>query len=311
MQNGLTVPDGTASDYQFMSLQPAQAGIYRVVFSSVGGAVTSDPAIVGLTMFQKTGGATREVGSDIHHPNGNIYDQVLLTGSAAAIRADAAQVTRLSYVDLNDDIVQVEFSGAGTLTITLDNASGPAPAAKYNQPDVNYMKGHATIVIAGADETTNVAIFSVGLETALNQSLFRSGESYDGVADVATLAILSRNGRFGGIFGGDAHFFAVRGYTGIFAPNVAFDGGVTVSDITASDNATPVLLFSQAREVRIAGGSLAQSNQQPVQVGMFSRVQFIDGTASSGRPLPAQTIQGRLDQNGRDVTTTMTSSATP
>ncbi len=311
LRNGLALPNETAPDYTVMSLQPAQTGIYHLVFSGAGGSVTSDPAVVGLYSFVTVAGAAREVGTDIRHPNGNIYDQVLLEGAAAAVRADPGQVTRLSYVDLNDDIVQLEFSGEGTLSITLDNASGPAPAQKYNQPDVRYMKGHATIVIGRAAESSNVAIFTVGRANAVNTDLFRAGEVYDGVADVATLAILSRNGRFGSVFAGDAHFFATRSLTGIFAPNVQFGGSVTVSDITASDSATPMLMLGQAGEVRIAGGDLGQLNNQPVRAGMINRVQFVDGTASSGRLMPAQTIQGRLQQNGRDVTTTMTAGSAP
>ena len=46
------------------------------------------------------------------------------------------------------------------LSLALDNASGPAIAANYNQPGITYMKGHAGIVIVGADETTNVSVFT-------------------------------------------------------------------------------------------------------------------------------------------------------
>src|SRR5690606_17163673 len=102
-----------------------------------------------------------ELQGDIPHNNGNIFDQVLLTGAAAAITADAGQITRMSYIDLNDDIVQVEFSGSGTLALTLAAPTGPALPLKYNQ-NVTYMKGHASIVITGADESTNVSVFSVG-----------------------------------------------------------------------------------------------------------------------------------------------------
>ena len=57
---------------------------------------------------------------------------------------------RASYIDMNDDIVQVEFSGAGTVTLTLAGMSGPALPVNYNQ-SVAYVKGHATIAIADAD----------------------------------------------------------------------------------------------------------------------------------------------------------------
>jgi hypothetical protein len=311
LRNGAAIAGATSSSYSVGSVQPADTGIYTAVITNGGGSVSTDPAIAGLNMSQKVAGAAHEVGHDIHHPNGNIYDQVLLDGPAASITADAGQVTRISYIDLNDDIVQVEFSGAGTLSITLDNASGPAPAVKYNQPDVSYMKGHATIVIANANETTNVSVFTVGRANAVNQSLFREGESYDGMADLALLAIMSVNGRFGGIYTGNAHYFATRSLTGIFAPNVQFGSRVAISDITAQDTATPMLWLGQATDVRVAGGNLAQPTGRPVQVGMFSSLQFVDGATSDGRILSAQTIQARLERNGADVTAEMTSRTSP
>src|SRR5205085_9773984 len=111
----------------------------------------------------------------------NTFDQVLLQGAAATITADPNQITRISFVDLTNDIVQVEFSGAGTLTLLLATPSGPAVATNYNQPGTLYMKGHASIVITGANESTNLGIFSVGRATAVNQALFRDDVTYDGM----------------------------------------------------------------------------------------------------------------------------------
>ncbi len=78
----------------------------------------------------------------------------------------------------------------------------------YNQPAVSYMKGHAGIVITGANETTNVSVFTVGRATAFDptgafnillpvsaadnpanngSSLFagHAATVYDGVANIA------------------------------------------------------------------------------------------------------------------------------
>src|SRR5204863_7366270 len=122
----------------------------------------SEPAMVGLTTTAKVLGTASEISSNIQHPNGNVYDQVLLQGTSASVTADPGQVLRISFVSLFDDITQVEFAGSGTLTIGLSFASGPAAPAKYNQSGVTYMKGTPTIVIAGAREDTNVSIFTVG-----------------------------------------------------------------------------------------------------------------------------------------------------
>ena len=60
------------------------------------------------------------VGENIQHPNGNVFDQVLLTGKSVKLQAKPGQITRVSFLDENGDIVQAEFSGTGVFTITLD-----------------------------------------------------------------------------------------------------------------------------------------------------------------------------------------------
>ncbi len=59
-------------------------------------------------------GGGDEVGSDISF-QGNVYDQVLMTGASVTVLADAGQVVRVSAIDSNDDIEQYEFSGSGTI----------------------------------------------------------------------------------------------------------------------------------------------------------------------------------------------------
>jgi uncharacterized delta-60 repeat protein len=264
---------------------------------------TTHVAVGSIAALPKVSGAASEVASDIYLPaSRNTFDQVLLAGTSATVTADPGQVTRLSFVDLTNDIVQVEFSGAGALSIYLDNASGPATAVSYNQPDVAYMKGHAGIVITGADETTNVSIYSVGRLTAINQTLFKSDVKYDGVADIGYLTIQSANGKFGGVRTANASYVAVQGVAGIRAPGVQFTGPVYVGDINAADTATPMLLLGLANDVRIAGGDLWQANGQPVQVSGIAQLKFTDGMTSGGALLPAQADQSRLEQNGADVT---------
>jgi sugar lactone lactonase YvrE len=250
----------------------------------------------------KVTGSGTEVGVNIVHPNGNVYDQVLLTGPSATVRADPGQITRISFIDLNDDIVQVEFSGAGTLTLSLENASGPARPVKYNQPNVSYMKGHASLAIVGANETTNLSVFSVGTATASNPALFPAGMSYDGIADIGFISISSSNGRFGGIRTANASYFRVSGMTGINAPGVSFTGPAFIGDLTADANATSVLIFSATAEVRVTGGDLLQLNSRAVQINGINQVNFAAGMKSNGQMLPALTNQARFERNGVDVT---------
>ncbi len=318
--NGRDLDDATAAQLGISNARtpnltingiiPTHAGIYSAIVGSgaVGAKTTSSPAIVGVTSNNKVFGFGSEVASDIKHPNGNIYDQVLV-GDATAnplycaimVRADPNQVTRSSYIDINNDIVQVEFSGAGTLSLVIDNATVPAPPVNYIQA-VNYVKGTGHIVISGADETTYVSVFSVGRLNAVDQSLFRSDVTYDGVADISYIAILSTNGKFGGIFTGNTHFSATKGLTGIYAPGVQIVGPVVVGDVSAFDAAVPVLRFGSTTSVKIAGGGLEQANGQPLQISGITQMTLGAGTTSQNVLLPAQTLKTRLYHNGVDVT---------
>jgi hypothetical protein len=323
--NGANLAGATGASLALSNLQPSNGGLYSVLVTS-GGATSRQTAIVGVASAAKVAGSGTELlPGNIRHPNGNTFDQVLLTGTAETITADSGQVTRTSFIDLNDDIVQIEFSGAGSLSIVLDQASGPAAPLNYEQPTVGYMKGHAGIIITGADETTNMSVLTVGRATAFDRTggfnilqaigpannpdnngspLFvgRGATRYDGIADLAYIAISSPTGKFGGLRASNASFFATRGFTGIYAPGIAFQGPVFVGDINAFDAATPVLLLGSAEDVRITGGDLAQSNNSAVQVSGFSRLNFTAGGDSGGHTLPAQTNRAVLLQGGTDMT---------
>lgn len=312
-RNGAAIAGGTSGSLSLTNIQPADTGIYAAAVTN-GGTTTLQPAILGITTASKLVGTGMEF-ADITHPNGNVFDQILLQSAAASFTADASlgQITRLSYVDMNNDIVQVEFSGAGTVSIVLEGASGGALAGNYNQPGVDYMKGHAGIVITGADETTHFSVFTVGRGTAVNQSLFRDEVDYDGVADISFIAIQSPTGKFGGLRTANVSFWNTQGFTGVYAPGVQFNGPVYVHDIDARDTATPVLMIGSATgNTWITGGNLEQTNDRAVQVSGLTQLHFKDGVTShyvAAAPLPAeyftaQANQARLEQDGVDVTAT-------
>lgn len=303
LRDGEAIPGATRDELFLYNFHPADSGVYSVRASNAFGSVESEGVIVGLLNAHKLVGEAIEVGPNITHPNGGIYDQVLLTGAAASITADPGQVTRISYVDLSDDIVQVEFSGAGMLSLVLRSFSGPSAPVKYAQADVAYMRGHASIVITGADHTTHVAVFTVGKVTALNQALFPAGVNYDGVADLSRISIAAQE--FGGIRASNVSFTDVSGLTGVFAPEVAVQGPVFVGQIAASAEAQPVLVVGSATDVRMTGGDMLQANGRAVRVNGFGELLSSDGTTSHGELLPAQNIVARLERNGADVTTTL------
>lgn len=310
--NGTDLSGATSSTLALPNFQPANAGLYFAVATGSVSA-TSAPAVVGIVTTDKIVGPGEEVLSNQFVVSANnTFDQILLQGAAITVTANPAQVTRLSFVDLTNDIVQVEFSGAGSLSLVLDNPSGPAAPSNYNQPGVAYMKGHAGIVIAGADESTNVSVFSVGRITAVNQALFNQPiAAYDGVADLAFLAILSPTGRFGGVRTANASYFATKGYTGIYAPGINFAGPVYVGDISAASAATPVLLLASAADTQINGGDLLQANNQPVKVSGVAQLKFVAGTTSHGTAIPAQTNRAHLEQNGADITSQVVVNPSP
>jgi hypothetical protein len=302
-RNGQDLAGAAGATVTLTNLQPSSAGLYSYTAQTASGALaTSEPVIVGVSTTEKVAGTGVAAGADIVHPNGNVYDQLLLEGSGASFTADPGQITRMSFVDLSDDIVQVEFSGAGTLSLVMDGAPVPAAAANYNQPGVNYVRGNVGIVITGANETTNVSVFSVGRITAVNQTLFRDDVTYDGMANIAFIAIQSANGRFGGVYTGNVEYFASQGFTGLYAPGVAFAGPVNIGDIQAFDAAQPVLVVGSASNVRIAGGTLAQPNGQPIRADGVTQVTMSPGQTSQGNALPAQPNRGVLQQDGVDVT---------
>lgn len=299
--NGVPIPGATSNYLSVSDVTPAKAGVYRAVFTNSQGSVESLGGVLAFTGSAKITGSATEVGSNIVHANGNIYDQILLTGATASVKADPGQITRVSWVDLSNDIVQLEYSGPGTVTISLDNATGPAPAQNYNQPGVSYMKGHARVVVDGGESSSHLSIFSVGKINAVNQGLFRSDVTYDAMADLASLTIHTVYGQFGGVRAGNASFFATSGYTGLYAPNVEFER-VYIGDVNASDTATPVFTVRISHATEIKGGDFLQTNNRWVQVGSMTVIHFEAGTKSDGTFQPARHNLARFENEGADTT---------
>ncbi|HVU23649.1 MAG TPA: immunoglobulin domain-containing protein, partial [Opitutus sp.] len=325
--NGTPLAGATNAALELHNVGAGDSGVYYAVVTNATSRVASRSATVAVApAVTLASGAGVVIATNVVHPNGNHFDQVLATGPVETIFAAAGRITRTSFIDLNDDIVQVEFSGAGSLTLVLDAASGPAAPVNYNQPDVYYMRGHAGIVITGADETTNVTIFAVGRATAFDPTgrydilqppssandpanngspLFQghAATRYDSFADLAFVAISTTDGKFGGLRTANTHYFGSSGLTGVYAPGVSFQGPLFIGDIDAFDTATPVIEVGSVADARITGGSMAQENHLPVQVSGLSRLTFTAGQNASGDVMPAQDNAAVLLQDGQDVTT--------
>ncbi len=298
--NGFRYGNSTGATLTAYS-NPWMAGLYQVVVTNGTARALSEPAILASEYDLGTRAAL--VAGDIQHANGNLYDQFQLGGSVTTVAAAPGKISRCSFLDLNNDIVQVEFSGAGSLTLRVVGSASQSAATLYNQPNVRYTQGHVALTIANADESTHLAVFTVGPLTALNQALFQPDVSYDGVADLAYVAILSRNGKFGSLRLANTHFFATLGFTGVYAPGIDFAGPVNLGDIEASDTAVPLLCVGSAPEIRIAGGSLRQANAAPIHITTVVPLTFTDGVTSHNRLLPVQPNAARFEKDGEDVTT--------
>ena len=193
---------------------------FWVQITNAGGTADSDTAVITVaapSIPLVLDGSGDIAGENIQHANGNVFDQILLTGESVQLQAKPGQITRVSFMDENEDIVQVEFSGNGTFTVTLDPATflPPAIPPRYNQA-VEYVTGKPSVVIDGADGNTFFSIFTVGRINAFNQALFPEGQVYDAQADVTLVEVVNSTG-MGGIQLSNTVFSGSTGKTGIDA----------------------------------------------------------------------------------------------
>ncbi|HRE83961.1 MAG TPA: immunoglobulin domain-containing protein [Opitutaceae bacterium] len=307
LRNGQVISGATSATFNKTSISPADAGVYSLRATNSAGEATSDLAILGVQTSELFvgGGFSDPAWRSIPHQNGNVYTQILLTGPAVTVTADTGKVTRVSYIDLQGDIVQLEFSGSGTMTITLENATGPAAPENYNQ-SIQYMKGHATVVIQGASANTFFSAFSVGSLTSANQALFKPEIAYDAHADLARLVIHSATGSFGGLFMGNVGFNDRSGVTGIYAPGVVVQNNIRLHGIQAFDSARPVLVFGGTANaengLRILGTDMEQPNGRAIELRGINRVIMSAGTDSHGRLEPAKANKAKYETSGTEVT---------
>ena len=250
---------------------------YWVQVTNAGGTADSDTAAITVaapSVPLVLDGSGDIAGEDIQHANGNVFDQILLTGESVQLQAKPGQITRVSFMDENEDIVQVEFSGNGTFTVTLDPATflPPAVPPRYNQ-SVEYVTGRPSVVIDGADANTFFSIFTVGRINAFNQALFPEGQVYDAQADVALVEVVNSTG-LGGVQLSNVVFSGSTGKVGFDARGVPIAVRLTVGDIDADGDAVPHILFGDGSftvpagnpGLRITGGDLLQTNGAAIVV---------------------------------------------
>ena len=294
---------------------------FWVQVTNVGGTADSETAVITVAapaIPLVLDGSGDIAGENIQHPNGNVFDQILLTGESIQLQARPNQITRVSFMDENEDIVQVEFSGAGSFTVTLDPATflPPAIPPRYNQA-VEYVTGKPSVVIDGADSSTFFSIFTVGSINAVNQALFPEGQVYDAQADVTLVEVINSTG-MGGMQLSNTVFSGSTGKTGVDARGVPIAVRITVGDIDADGDAVPHLLFGDGSftvpagnpGLRITGGDLAQTNGASVVVAEsgsttpgFETLIIQNNFKSDNTPQPTLSIDATFaNEDGDEIT---------
>ena len=294
---------------------------FWVQITNAGGSANSDTAVITVAappVSLVLDGSGAIAGENIQHPNGNIINQVLLTGESIQLQARPNQITRVSFMDLDEDIVQVEFSGAGTFTVILDPVTFlPATLPpRYNQA-VEYVTGKPSVVIDGANANTFFSIFTVGRINAVNQALFPEGQDYDAQADVTLVEVVNSTG-IGGMQLSNTVFSGSTGNVGVDARGVSIAVRLTIGDIDASGDAVPHLLFGEGSftipagntGLRITGGDLAQTNGASIVVaesgstttGFENTFITQNNFKSDNTPQPTQNISATFaNEDGEEI----------
>jgi hypothetical protein len=296
---------------------------YWAQITNAGGSADSDTAVITVAapaVPLVLDGSGDIAGENIQHANGNVFDQILLTGESIQLQARPNQITRVSFMDETEDIVQVEFSGTGSFTVTLDPATflPPAIPPRYNQA-VEYVTGKPSVVIDGADANTFFSIFTVGRINAFNQALFPEGQVYDAQADVSLVEVVNSTG-LGGVQLSNTVFSGSTGKVGVDARGVPIAVRLTVGDIDADGDAVPHLLFGEGSftvpagnpGLRITGGDLLQTNGASIVVAEsgsttpgFDILITQNNFKSDNTPQPTLSIDAAFaNEDGDEITVT-------
>ena len=332
----MSVGDSEGSYYELIIPKNTTPGIYYLGYildsnlqiEESDETNNTDYAVITVEKFISSnirdivlGGSGMFFSGGIRHPSGNVFDQVLLYGESIKLQAKPGHITRTSFMDEDEDIVQVEFSGAGTFTVTLDPATflPPALPPRYNQ-EVEYVTGKPSVVIEGADFSTFFSIFTVGRINATLQELFPEGQVYDAEADVKLVEVINSTG-IGGMQLSNTVFSGSTGNVGVIARGVPVAVRLTVGDIDADGDAVPHLLFGEGSftvpagnpGLRITGGDLKQTNSASIVVAEsesttpgFETLISQNNIKSDGTPQPTQSINATfVNEDGAVIPVTV------
>ena len=143
------------------------------------------------------------------------YNGFELRGSTVTLRSVAGEVTRLSFLDINGDVVFVDFSSDSSdteVSVTLEDYMDPLDGSPYNQPDSWYAMGLATVHVVNPTAMTWLKVTSIGNDPMLVDPMIVMEDSFmDGPNGWAEIRAI------------DVHHDAGMGSIGaIHAANVSF-----------------------------------------------------------------------------------------
>ena len=227
---------------------------------------------------------------------GNTYNGFEQTSEVASYQATSGELTRVSFLDPDGDLVFVEFGGAGTMNIQFEGFMADVDSP-YDQPETTYSQGLATITITGSDQTTFVSVFSLGNDPArvdlalVNDDTFATA---DGRADIRAIVIEGTDAQvdfIGGINAANADLTdnGGTGPVGIFSAEVRIDNYLFIGEMSATGGGGRIdidpfsLLTSEIPtlesdgSVQFTGGSVSTT---PVSMENAFPIISIDGQLS-------------------------------
>ena len=242
--------------------------------------------------------------------DGNTYNGFELAGETASFSSIAGEITRISFLELDGDLMFAEFGSddpSTVLMITLGEFQGPAVTSPYLQPGTVYAKGHPSFEIQNSTALTFVSFFSLGNDRSrVDISLIRDNTlagSVDGIAEIKSLTINDGSTEVGGINAANANFSGSDGIVGIDAPDVMVGVFLFVGNITPSSNAQPAIRVSSNSsipEIRITGGDLAETTGE-FQIDTNGEIYSFPFVAADGQRSISNTLRrpdlgdGRLE----------------
>ena len=199
---------------------------------------------------------------------GNTYNGFQMTGPTATFASNAGEITRVSFLDPDGDLVFAEFGSDDpntTLRVDLEDFQGDV-LPPYRQPGITYSQGLASFTIENSTALTFFSVFSLGndpsrIDAGLIKSDSFSGD-VDGIADIRSITIAAPATEIGAINAANANFIASDGIIGIDAEDVEVGLFLFIGDITPSVSAQPrirVSAQSTITEILISGGDLAEA----------------------------------------------------